>query len=550
MLQPKDMSEIPEETERVARATFPKGNQYMVLRDELGVIYEDQQFRELFIWRGRPAESPGLLAMVTVMQFAEGLTDRQAAEAAQSRIDWKYALGLPLTYTGFAHSVLSQFRRRLVEGSQEELLLDAMLGRLQTAGWVKGRGRQRTDSTHVLAAIRDLNRLECVGETMRKVLNDLASVAPNWVVTQVDDDWFGLYGPRFESYRLPQERTEREALQLRIGQDGMHLLLAIYNDKEAPAWLWELPSVQILRQVWIQQFYLKEDTLSIRTTKKYQLPPGKRLIQTPYDPEARYRTKRQTKCTGYAAHLTESCDEAMPNLITHVATTPAATDDAGMVSRIHCDLAAKTLLPMEHLVDAAYNDAQTLVATQSDGVEMIAPVKGNTSWQAREETAYDLSCFFIDWDAHLVTCPKGKQSVSWRPHRTPYDTEMIAVAFHKNDCTPCSQRQRCTQAKTRPRGLTFRPKEQYLALEVARQYQKTDEFKQRYRARAGVEGAISQAVRSFGLRRSRYVGLAKTHLQHVAIGAAMNLTRLAAWLDGVPKARTRHSRFAALAPIS
>jgi transposase len=548
MLQAKDMSEIPEETDRVARATFPKGNRYMILRDELGVIYADVKFQELFIWRGRPAESPGLLAMVTVMQFAEGLTDRQAAEAVQSRIDWKYALGLPLTYTGFAHSVLSQFRRRLLEGSQEELLLDAMLKRLQEAGWVKGRGRQRTDSTHVLAAIRDLNRLECVGETMRKVLNDLASVAPDWIVTQVDDDWFGLYGPRFEAYRLPQERAEREALQLRIGHDGLHLLMAIYDDEEAPAWLWELPSVQILRQVWIQQFYLEEDTLYIRTTKKYHLPPGKCLIQSPYDPEARYRTKRQTKWTGYAAHLTESCDEALPNLITHVATTPATTGDEGMVCQIHRDLAAKTLLPTEHLVDTTYHDAQTIVATQPDGVELIAPVKGNNSWQARDEAAYDLSCFFIDWDAQLVTCPNGKQSVSWRPHHTPFNTEMIAVAFHRNDCTPCPQRQRCTQAKARPRGLTFRPKEQYLALEAARQYQKTDEFKQRYRARAGIEGAISQAVRSFGLRRSRYVGLAKTHLQHVVTGAAMNLTRLAAWLDGVPKACTRFSRFATLAP--
>jgi transposase len=549
MLIPKKPNQIPDETKRVARTAFPKGNMYMDLRDELGAIYEDEQFAHMFVWRGRPAESPGLLALVTVMQFAEGLTDRQAAEAVRSRIDWKYALGLELTDTGFAHSALSEFRDRLVDGGEEAHLLDEMLAQLQERGWVKARGKQRTDSTHVLAIIRSLNRVELVGETMRRALNDLASVAPDWLVSQVDGDWFGLYGPRFEAYRLPKEKAEREALMLRIGQDGMRLLRAVY-DETAPDWLWEIPSVQILRQVWVQQYYEEEEKLYLRTKKAYRLPPSRRLIVSPYDPEARHRLKRSTDWVGYSVHLTETCDEEAPNLITHVTTTPASTGDTQMVSHIHQELAAKELLPTEHLVDTSYHDAQTIVDSRAHQVEMVGPVMSNNSWQSKDEEAYDLSCFFIDWDTKTATCPNGKQSISWKPHKTRFGSDMIAVSFSRTDCLSCPTRERCTKAKTTARGLTFRPKEQYLALEAARHYQKSDEFKERYKVRAGIEGAISQAVRAFNLRRTRYIGEAKTHLRHIIIAAAMNLTRIAAWLRRVPKAQTRQSRFAALAPVN
>lgn len=181
---------------------------YLILRDEVGMLYRDREYADLFVWRGQAAESPGMLSLVTVMQFAEGLTDRQAAEAVRSRIDWKYALGLALSDPGFHHSVLGDFRQRVIEGGKEGQLLDGMLVHLQAHGWVKARGRQRTDSSHVLAVVRQLNRLECIGESMRQALNDLAAVAPDWLLSQVTTDWFDLYGARFEAYRLPKEQAE------------------------------------------------------------------------------------------------------------------------------------------------------------------------------------------------------------------------------------------------------------------------------------------------------------------------------------------------------
>ncbi len=160
-LRPQPGSQVPEETARVARAAFPKGNPYLTLRDELETIYADSLFAALFPKRGQPAEAPGRLALVTVLQFAEGLADRQAAEAVRSRIDWKYLLGLDLGDPGFDFSVLSEFRDRILRGGVAQRLLDELLERFRDRGLVKERGKQRTDSTHIQAAVRNLNRLEC-----------------------------------------------------------------------------------------------------------------------------------------------------------------------------------------------------------------------------------------------------------------------------------------------------------------------------------------------------------------------------------------------------
>ena len=165
--------------------------------------------------------------MTTVLQFAEGLSDRQAADAVRSRIDWKYALSLELTDPGFDHTVLSEFRTRLVAGQAELLLLDAFLARVRERGLLNVRGRQRTDSTHVLAAIRVLNRLELVGETLRHALNSLAVVAPAWLQAQAPAAWFDRYGRRLENYHWPQTAAARETLAATIGADGRQLLQAV-----------------------------------------------------------------------------------------------------------------------------------------------------------------------------------------------------------------------------------------------------------------------------------------------------------------------------------
>lgn len=202
---------------------------------------------------GQPTVRPWRLALICVLQFIEDLPDRQAAEAVRSRIDWKYVLGLELTDSGFDFSVLCEFRARLMAGGAEQQLLDTLLRQFKERGWLKERGKQRTDSTHVLAAIRNLNRLEGVGETLRAALNDLATVAPDWLRSWVPSEWYERYGRAVEEYRLPKGIAARKEYAEMIGTDGMQLLIAVWAET-APDWLAHVPIVEILRQTWVHQY--------------------------------------------------------------------------------------------------------------------------------------------------------------------------------------------------------------------------------------------------------------------------------------------------------
>ena len=544
-LHPQSTWNIPEETARVARAAFPNGNTSMVMSDEMGTLYSDEMFRSLFPRRGRPATSPARLALVLVMQFAENLTDRQAADAVRGRIDWKYALGLELADPGFDFSVLSEFRDRLVAGQGEQLLLNAMLDRFQERGLLKTRGRQRTDSTHILAAIRTLNRLELVGRTLQHALNLLAERVPQWIQAHVPPVWFDRYSRLIDEYRLPQKPDERRALAETFGRDGVELLDAIDQDASL-AEVRSLPAIETLRQVWAQHYEIEDDQVRWREVK--DLPPSAERIASPHDVDSRYSTKRSVTWVGYKAHLSETCDEDYPCLITHVETTPATEDDGAALPRIHQGLAATDRLPREHFVDTTYGSAELLVQSQRDyGVELICPVRPDVSWQALDPEAFDLTHFQIDWEAQQVICPQGHRSEHWTPATGPRGRPTIQVQFHKANCNACPTRTHCTRSKANPRELTLHQREEHEALQHGRQRQQTSAFHKHYALRSGVEGAISQATVTLDMRRSRYMGQAKTHLQHLLTAAAMNLTRAIAWGRGVPKATTRRSPFAALA---
>jgi transposase len=533
---------VPKETARVAHASFPKGNVYLTMRDQLGTLFEDEQFVDLFPPKGQPAEAPWRLALVTVMQFAENLPDRQAADAVRSRIDWKYAMGLELIDPGFDFSILCEFRGRLLANGAEQRLFDTLLRLCRERGWLKARGQQRTDSTHVLAAIHALNRLENVGETLRHTLDVLAQAAPDWLRTILQPEWVDRYGKRFENYRLPRDKAQRAQLAATVGADGLVLLKAVY-DPQAPSDLRQLPAVCALRQVWVQQFVIEEGKLRWRHSN--ELPPASILINSPYDVEARYSIKRETVWTGYKAHLTETCDEDTPHLITHVQTTAGTTQDCDVTADIHADLAQANLLPRTHLADAGYLDAPLLVdSTKEYDIELVGPVARDGSWQAVAAQGFDQSHFSVDWQAQQVTCPRGKHSHVWMPQKDGFDNDVIHVKFSAADCQACEVRSLCTHSRSGRRELALRPKEQYLALQSARAHQKTLHFKERYNVRAGIEGTLSQGIEVGGMRRSRYIGLAKTHLQNVVIATALNVLRLVAWLWDVPRAKTRTSHFA------
>jgi transposase len=202
----------------------------------------DEQFAAAFGVRGKPGWSPSRLALVTVLQRAENLTDRQAAEAVRARIDWKYLLGLALEDPGFDHTVLSEFRGRVAGAGLEQVALDALLAKLAAAGLVKAGGKQRTDSTHVIAAVAALGRLELAGESVRAALEALAAAHPAWLEQRICvADFARRYGTPMTSWRPPASQARRDELAVAYARDGYALLEAVY-DSSAPAWLRELPA--------------------------------------------------------------------------------------------------------------------------------------------------------------------------------------------------------------------------------------------------------------------------------------------------------------------
>ena len=430
MLIPDFNQDIPESTIQVAQAAFPKGNPYLTLRDKLGTIFADEDFTELFPKLGQPALAPWRLALVTLLQFRENLTDRQAAEAVRSRIDVKYLLGLELTDPGFDFSVLSEFRSRLLTGKTETILLEKLLTICRELELVKPRGKQRTDATHVLAAIRVMNRLEQVGETMRAALNELATEAPLWLQSVAPTEWYKRYGRRIENDRLPQSKAGQEAYGQQVGEDGYYLL-DLVAQPDAPKGLDKLAMITALRLVW-ERHYEREGE-KVRFRHKKELANGPPGLESPYDPEARYRHRGNTSWVGYIAHVSESCDDDKPHLITHVVTTTANLHEVQSTEAIHQGLTDKGLPPGQHLVDSAYVDADLLVNSPQDySISLIGPTRKNPSWQARVEGAYDRYQFDVNWEQKQVSCPQGKQSVSWR-ELTDKNGPYIQVVFRRDD---------------------------------------------------------------------------------------------------------------------
>ncbi|MGW3829401.1 IS1182 family transposase [Streptomyces sp. NPDC005071] len=542
-LESRDDRGVPELTARVVRASFPKGTLAVRVREALGPLFEDASFAEAFPKRGRPAVSPGALALVSVLQYAEGHTDRQAADQVRARMDWKFLLGLELDDPGFDFSVLSDFRARLIEHGLEEKVLDLILERISRLGLLRSGGRQRTDSTHVLAAVRTLNRMEFVGETLRAALEVLAAAAPDWLSPLVTAEWVKRYGARIDSYRFPKGENVRQEWAEQVGRDGFTILEAVHAPR-APAWLREIPAVQVLRKAWVQQYH--RDGEGVRWREGKDLPPGRRRLSSPYDPEARYSVKRGQGWCGFKTHLSETCEPHAPHLITHVLTTDATVADTEVTEAVHRGMAARELLPDEHDVDAGYVTAAHIIAARDEhGIELLGPVGLDTHHSGRDAQAPDLTqaAFQADWEAKKVICPQGAASVSWSEQRKPSGTPLVRVHFAHADCAPCPLRSRCTKAANGKwgRSLTLLPREQQQVLEQRRAEQQTDAWKQRYDIRAGVESTISQAVRRTGIRRTRYTGLPKTHLGNVLAATAINIIRLDAWLTGTPLGKTRTS---------
>ncbi|MFF3672070.1 transposase [Microtetraspora malaysiensis] len=439
------------------------------VRDELGELFADAEFAVAFGIEGKPGWSPGRLALITVLQRVDNLTDRQAAETVRMDLSWKYALGLALDDPGFDASVLSEFRTRVLQHGLEEKALDLLLAKLREKGLVRAGGKQRTDSTHVISAVRDLNRLELAGECVRAALEAISAADPGWTSRVLElPGWAQRYRARVDSWRLPTSESKREELAAAYGTDGYALLEAVYAPF-SPVWLRNLPAVDALRVMLIQNYVRITGRGGRGVVKRRRpledggegLPPGRWRLTSPYDIDARWAAKGEDLFwNGYKVHISETCHPTPgangdtigeyivpPNLITNVATTDATVPDNQMTEKIHQMLAARGLLPAEHYLDSGYPSAEILVSARKRfDIALVTPVLLDHSSQARAAAGYDRSAFTIDWDAEQVICPQGQASSSWSPC-TQRETAAIVVKFGGEVCRPCPVRSLCTSAK-------------------------------------------------------------------------------------------------------
>ena len=549
----------------------------VAVRDRLGQWLDDEVFAAAFGVRGRPGLAPSRLAVVTVLQMMEDLGDRQAAEAVRTRLDWQYLLGLGLADAGFDHSVLSEFRGRVAEHQLEEAVLDALLAKLAADGLVRAGGKQRTDSTHVIAAVRALHTTELAGESVRAALEALAAVCPDWLAARFClGDWSRRYGARISTWqRTAPGKAERDRLAVQYARDGYALVAACYEES-APPWAREIPAVQVLRTVLIQSFTRAVGEGGREVISRREpgdggdgVPPAHIKISSPYDGDARWGAKKDLHWLGYKLHISETCDDppacgcpedpaaagrcdhdVRPNLVTAVATTPASVTDAEMTMAAVAALAGRGLGPGRQYLDGGYASARAVLdAARLFGVTLVTPLRTDSSRQARAGDGYDRSAFAIDYDARTATCPQGKPSTGWTPVRSE-GHDKIVVRFGITNCRPCPARELCTNATRNGRQLTILTREVHELQAAIRPGQQDQDWQDDYKRRSGIEATISQAVAITGCRRARYRGLRKTHLGHVCSAVAVNLRRLDAYWNDTPLNRATTSHLARLEPAA
>lgn len=576
MLKPTPLGPIPEETQRIGEQLLPAENLMRRMGDEYAEWVKDEDFANMYSNTGQPALSPTRLALVCVLQAMEHLSDRTTVAMVRTRIDWKYALHLPLNYKGFDASVLSEFRDRLVANKAESLVFDRILKHLKMAGLLKGRGLQRTDSLSIVGAVRELNRLELVMETMRLALEEVAQQDEPWLLANIEKSWLERYGEWTQAERVvketgPKAKAETERLLLQTGQDGFKFLCVI-DKEETPSEIRLLGKVQILKQVWKEQYRLTAEKIVIEVVPQSTLPDGNttsvideskeqemvkanielstpesrkeegitNMIDSPHDPQVRYSQKRGIETTGYKLQLTEVASESEPALITDIDVVSALFYDGAAISDIHQRLSEHELLPQTHLVDMAYVNGQTIVESQNRGVELLGPIHLDTSLVARNDEGFSSEHFQIDFESKQAFCPNGQPAQKWVETVGENRRPVIQLQWGTEICALCPMRSKCTQGENR--GRTMKISRHYPIIAQRRKEQFTHEFHNRYRRRAGVEATLSHLVCCHGARQTPYCGLDKTRCYFLFLATAVNLIRTVTWQSGLRPKRNRVSK--------
>ncbi len=537
---------IPPDTAQVGRQILDEHDPYRLVGEQVNSFLTLADFAAFYDDLGRGGICPIILALVTVFQFLENIPDRVAAQWVRTRLDWKYALHLPLAAPGFHYADLCNFRQRLLAHHAERVIFERVLQWVRALGFLKRHGQQRTDSTHMLGGVERMSRLELAWETLRVTLRALQAAAPTWYAAVIPAAFAEVYAQRQSDWRLSKDEVPA-ALQ-RAGQDGFWLLARLAQPPAAS--VRDLPEVAVLTTVWAQQF----EQAAGRTVVRQPPITGTEVVTNPHDPDARWSKKRRTEWVGYKLQVTETAEAAVPrppadspgpggenpppppppaapggsppvHFITDIDISAANAGDSEALPAIQARLIARDLQPIEQTVDQAYVSGPNLAHSQTLGIELVGPAPeppGN------KLAGYRQADFTVDWTAQTVTCPAGLTTTQWHAAPAPEaptdpQRQEITVRFGAV-CRLCPLRAAC-QPSREGRVLVFSAF--HAELSARRAEQTTPKFKARLRRRAGIEGTLFGLVRAHGARRARYRGTAKVRLQALFIGAAANLKRLA-----------------------
>jgi transposase len=507
--------DIPQEISRWGKKHLKDNSLYRIVGDQLlSLISEDEfisEFASMYSNTGRPSVNPIILSLVTIFQFLEEIPDRVAAQYVVSRLDWKYALHVPMDDPGFHYSDLCNFRKRLAKHGKESLLFDQLLKQIESLGFLKKRQRQRTDSTHVLAVVGELSRLENLSESLRVSLRAIQRSDSAFYKTRIPALYREHWGVAQSDYQMTHSQR-REALE-RVGQDIYWLLSFLETNKKS---FLRLPELEVLQTLFYQHFTVQN---SQEACLKDKADTGKDKIQSPHEPEARYSEKRGKSWVGYKTHITETANEkGEVNFITNITTTNSCEQDNETLSGIQEELEAGNLKPEQQFTDKGYVTGANLSESDKKDIQLM----GEAS-QLSNKGLFTADDFIVDYQTMTSTCPARCISISWKKRESGKHKGDIQIRFG-DQCNHCSLKEKCTSSK---RGRRLRLSLHYPMLKKRRQESKTDAFKELMKRRSPVEGTISEMARAHGLRTSRYRGILKTHFHGLMIGTAVNLKRLA-----------------------
>jgi transposase len=476
---------------------------------------------------GRPSIEPVVMAGATLLQFMEKSPDRQAVRQLRMNLGWKYALGLDVRYAGFDPSSLVNFRQRLVEAGKVKLLFDQVLQTLQEAGLVKTRGKQRLDSTHIVANVATMSRLEVVRETLRLVLEELARASrgealPGWTQLQA----------RYCDSEVAWHRQSKEQLAAAFRQAGADALAVLEAVRQQPDRFAATDKTRLLERVFAEQFEVAAGKLQVRPREESA------TVKNPHDPDAQWAAKdlaRRKHWTGYKAQVMETVpqteeprDKGEPTeqFLTDVVTTEAtASELEGLKQVERSQQASGQPMPTELYVDAAYVTGDTLFEAQQQERELIGPPRPSPD----RKGILKAEDFQVDLANRRATCPAGRVSTQCSRKADRYHGREVYEFEWGAQCDNCAMQRRCTRSHTGRRELCVG--EHHDLLQERRHLAQTEAFKLRMRSRNAIEGTISELAR-LGMRRTRYRGLLKTRLANYLYGAAVNIRRwlrLLAW---------------------